>query len=543
MLSIGITSKHVRVFTILVMSTLIGATFVAPTMAVAQDEGAPKWGKWLRRFNKDKLLKPPFHNEPEEGVKGLASKIRARELDIPNRKRAVEYLKDLDCRSFPEAKAMLVEVMLTDKWEPVRYQAAAGLRDMLARHSCSPCAEPEEQTKLEQKLVGNTERNLDLAEKAAEKREKEAREKAGNCGCRLCRTGNGGQQGAPCHCTSCCDEDTLNALAKVAYEMDPEGCPFEPSYRVRSMAVKAIAACGIPCSFQPYYADEEVGPRLEEVGPAAIDGNFDNGDEVLPDDTKEVVPGAGGELPPLTKTTSDVSLNNLCIVSLKQGRMIEHNRQFSAVYRGRRYYFANAACEREFESHPDSYAVAFGGCDPVQYVETRHVVEGRYLVLHNDRFYMFSTKTNYQRFLAEPAVYDGSPRPMTQPKRDTILASEMQPKHVEPIAEPVATTISYSVEPIEPVKIDDAVLEAVDMTEPVTEPIDEPFAMLDLLPPAPETTKRTIDTVSNFEPADVEPVVAPIDVVEPAESTEVEEQVEASEPEILKVGGWRPARR
>ena len=58
-------------------------------VSFAQDTGAPPWGEWLRRFNKDPLLKKPFHMSPESEVKGLSSKIRARELDVPNRKRAI----------------------------------------------------------------------------------------------------------------------------------------------------------------------------------------------------------------------------------------------------------------------------------------------------------------------------------------------------------------------------------------------------------------------------------------------------------------------
>ncbi|MGV2335706.1 MAG UNVERIFIED_CONTAM: hypothetical protein LVR18_16850 [Planctomycetaceae bacterium] len=77
-----------------------------------------------------------------------------------------------------------------------------------------------------------------------------------------------------CHCTNCCDAETMQTLAKTAYEIKSNGCCYEPSLRVRKMAVEAIAVCGIPCNFGPYQAEEiapapagEVKPIPEETPP------------------------------------------------------------------------------------------------------------------------------------------------------------------------------------------------------------------------------------------------------------------------------------
>ena len=177
------------------------------TTGFSQDKGEPPWGEFLKRFNKDPLLKKPFHMSPETEVKGLSSKIRARELDVPNRKRAIRYLKDLDCTQFPEAKEMLLSLLdpEAEKWEEVRYQAAMGLRDMLARHSCNPDAGKS-----------NGERSGTC--------------KSSDCGDSLwqqcCETATGikvnlrGERTKPqtpsCHCSNCCDATTLNTLAKTA---------------------------------------------------------------------------------------------------------------------------------------------------------------------------------------------------------------------------------------------------------------------------------------------------------------------------------------
>lgn len=411
----------------LALLCLAGSAALAPTPAAAQDDGAPKWGKWLRQFNRDRLLKPPFHNAPEDTPKGLASKIRARELDVKNRVKAVEYLEELDCTVFPEAKLVLVDTMLNDDWEPVRFEAAQGLRNMLARHSCGACSERKDQTDLEKKLVGDREKEA----KKINRDRKQRLHNASRCGCQtcqsVCQTGFQEYSGAaPCHCSGCCDEDTLNALSKVAYEMTAEGCPVEPSYRVRSMAAKAIAACGIPCNnFGPYYADEERGPLLEEVAPPfvvpepepvvePIEDPVDPGEQPAPlkDDAGEQpapidnlnAPKKDG---PNITSAPELKTNGLCLVSLKNGRKVPQDRTQKSVHRGRTYYFASAACKRAFDENPGHYAVGFGGCDPVEFVQTREVVEGRFLVLHEGRFFMFAKPENYDLFRTDVARYTG----------------------------------------------------------------------------------------------------------------------------------------
>ena len=120
---------HSTVRSLIAAVSMVCAAASSMSCASAQDKGAPPWGEFLKRFNKDPLLKMPYHMDPEEGVKGLASKIRARELDIPNRKKAIRYLQDLDCVQFPEAKAMLLSLLNPEeeKWEEVRFEAAKGL--------------------------------------------------------------------------------------------------------------------------------------------------------------------------------------------------------------------------------------------------------------------------------------------------------------------------------------------------------------------------------------------------------------------------------
>ena len=377
----------------------------------AQDKGAPPWGEFLKRFKKDPLLKKPFHMSPEGEVKGLSSKIRARELDVPNRKRAIRYLKDLDCTQFPESKEMLLSLLdpEAEKWEEVRYEAAKGLRDMLARHSCNPDADKN-------------------GKNGKVPKDKSPNSQSGNCEdslwqqcCHSTATAKNrlrGERTKPqepsCHCTNCCDADTLSKLAKTAYEMQENGCCYEPSQRVREMAVEAIKACGVPCSYKPYYGefDEEPGPPAwDEAG-----GNPNRDGEDAPPERKEEgldpspsdnseksVPAPG---PAVTNVVTPISrLTNLCIVSLAQGQQVKPNPQISATHRGRIYYFATEGTKQAFVENPERYAVAFGGCDPVQFVRTQQAVEGRFLAEHAGHFFMFASRENHEAFMADPGRY------------------------------------------------------------------------------------------------------------------------------------------
>ncbi len=419
---------HSTASALAVVTLLTVFPFVSSQSSVAQDAGAPPWGEFLRRFNRDPLLKKPFHMDPAENVKGLASKIRARELDIPNRKRAIRYLADLDCTQFPEAKAMLLKMLdpNEEKWEEVRFEAARGLRDMLARHSCNPNA-ANGKGNGKDKGKGGSKGSADSSQcktcnngSSCESCQQSPSvwqqcSQAASKATRKMRGQRPEPQEPPCHCRSCCDADTLNLLAKTAYELKEDGCCYEPSRRVREMAVEAINACGVPCNFGPYYGDggEPGPPPMDE----SSDGSGSNG-EVVPPSSDESVPAPapsdsvkGIEIPSapsLTAIAPISRLTHLCIVSLKDGKQVAPSEQFSATYRGRIYYFASDNARQKFEASPEQYAVAFGGCDPVHFVETREAVEGRFLAQHSGRFYMFTSKENHERFKANPDRYSKS---------------------------------------------------------------------------------------------------------------------------------------
>ena len=132
----------------------------------------------------DPLLKKPFAADAPGGVKGIAAKIRADELDAKNRVLAAQYLGTLDCQEFTEAQPALIALMQEDRFEEVRYQAVMSLRMMLMKgmraddEDCDecPCKDCKKQRK-----------ELEKAREETEKAEKEAKKAFKPKPCGLCR--------------------------------------------------------------------------------------------------------------------------------------------------------------------------------------------------------------------------------------------------------------------------------------------------------------------------------------------------------------------
>lgn len=359
----------------------LAAIVMTPITASAQDKEAPPWGEFLRQGRWpgfDRLLKKPFRMAPETEVKGLAAKLRARELDIPNRKRALKYLSQFHCSTFPEARAMLVKVMLEDKWEPVRLEAAEALQSMFEECACQ-CGSQQDEPSNKEKRNALKFGSPDL--------------------------------GSAKHCLCCCDADTLTALAKVAYEVKEDGCCFEPSRRVREAAVDAIRVCGVPCQMSPYkVGDEHAPPAFDVIEEMREQEQGENNEENLgPADSGESANSRPLLLPiPAVVKAQPISrLQQICLVSLKAGENAKASPEFSSTYRGRIYNFASQARQQQFKADPENYAVAFGGCDPVHFVKHHEVLEGRYLVQQGGRFYMFATRDNFDVFQGDLARYTG----------------------------------------------------------------------------------------------------------------------------------------
>ena len=168
-----------------------------------------------------KLLRKPFAGAPIDSAKGLAAKIKAQELDVKNRITAAEFLAEVDCRAYPNAQKQLIKLMIEDPSEEVRLAAVEALQVQFSR-------------------------GLDC-EKAskAEKRRYDT-------------------------CRGCCTQEAIDAVYKVAYEMDPEfkDCLFEPSKRVRKAAAEAVEICRDLCKQRGMDPEPEPTPEPTPEPPA-----------------------------------------------------------------------------------------------------------------------------------------------------------------------------------------------------------------------------------------------------------------------------------
>ncbi len=383
---------------ILVGAAVATTIMISTTQHCAAQEEKPTLQELM--LDKDPLLKELFAKSPEDDVKGLAAKIKAEEITVKHRIKAIRYLATVDCVAYPEAKAMLVKMLHKDKWEPVRYEAAKALRIMLATGACSEKREGSNYSK----WLWAFRRNNRRTPAGAEKRRYD-------------------------YCPGCCDKDTLNALVKTAYEMNDKASCFEPSLRVREMAVEAIKSCGIKCNCGPYYAADGV----EEMGPPPADSG--SGGEVQPP------PSGGGEVQPppappeatpgidaasrsgiptstvsmrRTQTLSVAAdplktpvpcLKGYCVVNLVAGRRVAARSGITSLYKGRIYHFADVSAKQQFDREPEKFALAYGGFDPVHYVRTQGLADGTLLCEFRGKLYSFASQANWQEFLKTPERY------------------------------------------------------------------------------------------------------------------------------------------
>lgn len=408
-----------------------------------------------------KLLRPPFAGAPINTPKGLAAKIKAQQVDAPNRVAAVEFLGTVDCIAYPESQAMLVEALKSDPAEPVRLAAAEALQVQFMR------GKEEDPSRSELRRYDT--------------------------------------------CRGCCNEATLNELSRIAYETDETGCPIEPSERVRKAARIALTICSANCypamaapAVPPSPIPEEAGPpmvpaeeaplgearnavpapritavqrelqrlyaqdgrtpppsvfslqaanspaQLQEAAPAeparlsgavqaqpaeselsevqkalralfSRDGReppaglipASNSDlkrsteisDAAKADVKKIIQvnkeqtSANGEFPVLE------CLRGFCVVGIKERKLLKGREDFVSVYNGHTYQFASAEAKQTFDSNPEAYEPVQSGVDLVTLKRTGNRTTGPYVCHYEGRLYFFESDANRKEFRREPAAY------------------------------------------------------------------------------------------------------------------------------------------
>lgn len=358
----------------------------------------------------DPLLRPPFAGQPTDTIKGMAAGIRFVELDAKNRILAAQYLGTVDCVTYPQAKEMLIQAMQEDPQEEVRYEAVMALRLMLTRGydedqdscECEGCCNRRE-------IVEATQRHAERAKKKAPKKKLGLPEKISKvlkAPCVACKKKRDAKKNGPVEhrrydwCRGCCSARSLQALTKVAYDTDSAGCPLEPSARIRQAAVDALCLCPCAQAYPQYAAPIPVIEEKKKGGEQVPEGT--TGEESPPPVPPSEAWRARQPLQLVKARTPQApelaALNGYCIVSLQSKQFVPGKPEFSTVYDGRTYRFATQAAQDEFERFPEGYVPALGGADPVEKIDRQQTVEGKFLRLHQGRFYLFSTKDNWTTF-------------------------------------------------------------------------------------------------------------------------------------------------
>lgn len=391
----------------------------------------------------DPLQKPPFLGQPSGSLKALAAGIRAEQLDAPNRAKAAAYLGTVDCVTYPDAQKKLIATMQQDPSEMVRYEAVMALRNMLASGCCNmdtacqceSCCDRKRIARETEQHARKQERAIIReakchAKKAARKATKEL-EKSPRYDC----------------CVGCCNEKVLQALADTAYGKDDQCCWKEPSERVRQAAAEGMCLCATGAAPDGYFAPIPTGA---DVPTPATDGKDDESPdgkdskdskdgrdgkkETTPKEDSEPKPKEAaipplpiGQLEPVLRQPASVpvaprhepvpemlgtsdqpvigALGGHCIVGLKSRQFIVARAEFASTFEDRTYYFSSADAKAAFDLNPAYYAPAYGGIDPVEWLQQHEMVQGQFLREHEGRFYLFTTKQNWELFKQAPNRY------------------------------------------------------------------------------------------------------------------------------------------
>jgi YHS domain-containing protein len=398
------------------------------------------------------LLQPPFAGAPIDTPKGLAADIKAKEVDVPNRIAAAQYLGTLDCVAFPEARKMLIAMAMEDPFEPVRYEAVMAIRIMLARGMDNPrrsahaagcgCEKCKAREKDIKKSVKATEKHAHHAAVMAlcPKNPCELVHKTVpaiiHVPCVLaakmklrCQTGVKAEELRYDFCKGCCDAETLNALSKIANDLDEQGCPIEPSPRVREAATEALLLCDctpvpptpmvpVPAPPVPETPLGEGVPRIEGEGVPEVSPELPPDVPTVPDTEKEkfddldpnafatprllktsATGGVASQAPPLA------ALSDYCVVALHDHRFARANSEIFSIYKSRTFFFESEESKLRFDENPEVFAPVFCGMDPVCYVESQELREGRVLREFGGRFYLFVDEASWEKFQKNPGRY------------------------------------------------------------------------------------------------------------------------------------------
>lgn len=95
----------------------------------------------------------------------------------------------------------------------------------------------------------------------------------------------------------------------------------------------------------------------------------------------------------------------VCLVEMRQ--WVKGDSQFASVYDGRTYYFPGSEQLQMFTADPAKYIPVLGGDDIVAYATSEKRVAGnpKFGVVHDGKYYFFSSAENMKKFQESPQTY------------------------------------------------------------------------------------------------------------------------------------------
>ncbi|MEN6451184.1 MAG: hypothetical protein ABFC96_11890 [Thermoguttaceae bacterium] len=103
-----------------------------------------------------------------------------------------------------------------------------------------------------------------------------------------------------------------------------------------------------------------------------------------------------------------VALGGYCPVELNHnGRWVKGDLRWTVVHNGHIYRLSGAQQRQDFLANPESFTPAFGGSDPVLWIDEHRMVAGQqtYCATYAGRLYMFSSEATQLRFNSSPQRY------------------------------------------------------------------------------------------------------------------------------------------
>ncbi|WP_425616730.1 thioredoxin fold domain-containing protein [Anatilimnocola sp. NA78] len=123
--------------------------------------------------------------------------------------------------------------------------------------------------------------------------------------------------------------------------------------------------------------------------------------------------------------TYPIVMEGFCPVSLlTEGKWKKGEAQFGAKHRRRTFLFASAAHQQQFLADPDRFSPVMVGYDPVKFMQTGELIEGKatFGLTYRKQIYLFTDDASLKTFWQNPRQFtDGLRQAMTQNERGTTI--------------------------------------------------------------------------------------------------------------------------